>query len=144
MTKITVSLLLNRLFATEAPRSLSVLRVFLGWVFVKEGTSKLYGWFDGGGIQSITGYFQKLGIIWPELSAHIVGYVEFLGGIALILGFLVRPAAALIGFIMVVAILTAHRTGGYNYPALILVVCIVFLQTGAGYLSVDRKLSRLK
>ncbi|MEW6102194.1 MAG: DoxX family protein [Candidatus Omnitrophota bacterium] len=135
---------LEKIHRTQAPWTINLLRIALGYIFVKEGAGKIYGWFGGGGIESVAAYFQGLGIIFPRFNAYLVGYTEFLGGLLLILGLLARPVAFFIGCIMVVAILTAHRQGGYHYPMLILFICIAFLQSGAGRVSIDWLMSGRK
>lgn len=133
----TIFRFIQKSFGTQADVSLSLLRVILGMIFFKEGTGKLLGWFGGGGWSATCAYFQSLGIPFPELNAFLVGITEAGGGLALLVGFLTRFAVIPIGITMVVAILTAHRDGGYHYPLLILMICFVFLRAGSGYLSLD-------
>jgi putative oxidoreductase len=52
------------------------------------------------------GRFEKIGIIYPGLTAPFVGVVETVCGLLLILGFLTRPAALLLLIDISVAILT--------------------------------------
>jgi len=133
---------LKALFATEAGWGASLVRVVLGIIFFREGAGKLFGWFGGGGFIGTCSYFLRLGIPLPELNAYLVGYTEFLGGLLLLLGLFTRLAAVPIALTMVVAILTAHREGGWSYPLLILATCIGLLQSGAGPFSLDKRLSR--
>lgn len=130
----------ERIFSTEAPASVVILRLVLNWIFIREGAQKLFGAFGGGGPESIIAYFKELGIIFPRFNAYLVGNCELLCGIAFLLGLLVRPAAIIISIIMIVAIFTAHRTGGFNYPLLIIAVCVSILQLGAGRFSLDRRI----
>lgn len=133
--------LLKKIPATNAGFGVTLLRVVLGIIFFKEGSGKLYGWFGGGGWASTCAYFQNLGIPFPELNAFLVGYTEFLGGTALILGLLTRLASIPIGITMITAIFTAHQEGGYHFPLLILAACIALVETGGGRISVDKVLS---
>jgi len=116
----------------------------LGVIFFREGAGKLFGWFGGDGIGGISAYFAKLGIPFPEFNAILVGSTEFLGGVAFLLGFLTRLATIPIALTMVVAILTAHRDGGWSYPLLIIATSLVLLQAGSGFPSLDRLLSGRK
>jgi putative oxidoreductase len=61
------------------------------------------------------GMLTNLGIPAPGPMAWIVGIVEFFGGLALILGFLVRPAAALLTIDMLVAMFKVHLSQGFNF-----------------------------
>jgi len=75
------------------------LRVVVGVVFLAHGWQSCFTL----GFHGVAGFFGGAGIPLPLVSAVIVTLVEFLGGIALIVGFLTRWAAALNGFDMVVA-----------------------------------------
>jgi len=131
---------LRRLAATQAGWGIAVLRLVLGVIFFREGSGKLFGWFGGEGFAGTCAYFRQLGIPFPEVNAWFVATVEFSGGLAFLLGFMTRAAAVPIAATMGVAILTAHRGGGWSYPALILASCAALLQAGSGPLSVDRRM----
>lgn len=91
---------------------LTILRVVVGIVFAMHGGQKLFV----NGIQHVSSMFAGLGIPIPMVSAVVVSLVEFLGGIALILGIVTRWAALLIAIDMVVAILKVHLPHGFFYP----------------------------
>lgn len=99
---------LRRPVATEAGTGLAILRVILGAIFVFHGADKLFG-----GIGNTAGFFGMIGIPAPAASAWLVALVEFFGGLALILGFFARVAAALLVPVMLVAILTVHGANGF-------------------------------
>jgi len=133
--------LFERIFATQAGWAVIALRLSLGVIFFMEGTKKLYGWFDGGGWASTCQYFTQLGVPFPEVTAFFVGYTELLGALGILVGLLTRLAAFGIGCTMVVAILTAHLGGGWEYPLTVLASCIALVFLGAGNLSIDQKIS---
>lgn len=83
-----------------APRSVVIMRVMVGGVFLSEGILKFV--YPNQGV----GRFTKIGIPAPELTATLVGGLEIVGGVLLIAGLLTRVIA--IPFIteMMVAILT--------------------------------------
>ena len=89
------------------------IRFALGIVIAAHGAQKLFGAFDGPGISGFAGYLAKLGVPVPVLFSPIVALVEFFGGIAILLGFLTRPAALLIAIDMLVAILMVHAPKGF-------------------------------
>jgi len=130
----------KKLASTQAGWSVSVMRAVLGWIFITEGGGKLYGWFGGGGWEATCAYFTKLGIPFPELNAFFLGGVELYGGMLLLVGLLTRLAALPIAITIIVAILTAHLGGSYNYQLLIIVICVVLMHVGGGSLSIDKKL----
>jgi len=101
------------------------------------------------GLDLVGGEGHNWGTSWnPELPAAVqaaVAWGELLGGIALALGFLTRPAAAGIAIIMIGAIATVHwpkgfdvRHGGFEYNFAILVMCAALIVGGGGTLAVDR------
>jgi len=84
----------------DMPPSTILLRLMAGGVFFWEGILK-YVYTNQG-----LGRFTKLGIPFPEISAHFIAVLEITGGLLLILGFLTRPFAFLFICEMIVAILS--------------------------------------
>jgi putative oxidoreductase len=77
--------------------------------------------------------------------ALLAGAVEFFGGLALIIGLLVRPAAAALAFAMLVAVFAVHFSkgffldkGGYEYALAMLAVSVSLAFSGGGRVSLDR------
>jgi putative oxidoreductase len=109
-----------RLLQTRAPRAVVLIRLLVGGVFLAEGVQKfLYP--DALG----AGRFAKIGIPWPAFTGPFVGALETIGGILLIVGFLTRPAAALLLADITVAILSTkipillgHAYGPFSLPKL--------------------------
>jgi putative oxidoreductase len=95
----------------------------------------------------VTG-LDQMGVPLPSVSAWLVAFAEFGGGILLALGLLTRPAAFLIFFTMCVAVLRAHwadplfppPTGGASKePALLfLIPAAALMLTGAGRYGIDQ------
>ena len=102
------------------------------------------------GFHGVAGFFGGAGIPLPFVSAVIVTLVEFLGGIALIIGLFTRWAAALNGFDMIVAILVVHlkngflKPGGFEHPLTLLAACLALVWLGPGAASVDGALAKRK
>ena len=123
---------------------ITVLRVVVGVVFLAHGWQKLFEL----GFHGVAGFFGGAGIPLPFVSAVIVTLVEFVGGIALILGLLTRWAAGLNGFDMIVAILVVHlkngfmKPGGYEHPLVMLAACVALVMVGPGAASVDGALAK--
>ena len=68
--------------------------------------------------------------------------------LALIIGLLVRPAAAALAFAMLIAIFAVHFSkgffldkGGYEYALALFALSVSLLASGGGRVSVDRVLS---
>lgn len=80
--------------------SILIIRLMAGGVFFWEGILKFV--YPNQGV----GRFTKLGIPFPEFSAHFVGVAEIVGGLLLLFGLLTRVAAFYFILEMIVAILT--------------------------------------
>jgi putative oxidoreductase len=123
---------------------ITILRVVVGIIYLAHGWQKLFGM----GFHGVAGFFGGAGIPLPFVSAVIVTLVEFLGGIALIIGLFTRWAAALNGFDMIVAILLVHlkngfmKPGGFEHPLTLLAACIALVWLGPGAASVDGALAK--
>lgn len=119
-------------------------RVIVGLLFMGHGLQKLFGWFGGGGIAGTTAYFEKLGIYPARPLAVIAGLAEFLGGLALALGFATPIAAAVLSAVMLTAIVFVHlpngiwvARGGIEYPLVLIAVNALFGLAGAGQYALD-------
>jgi putative oxidoreductase len=88
------------------------LRIILGIAFMVHGAPKL---FSAQGHQQFQGMLGQLGVPLPQLMSWVVGLVEFVGGIALVLGLLTWIAAALLTIEMLVAALLVHAPAGFAF-----------------------------
>ena len=130
--------------------SYPLIRAATGLILMPHGAQKLFGWFDGGGLEAMGRFFDhNLGLEPGLLWAALVGGVEFFGGLFLALGFLTRPAAAAIAIVMAVAVFKVHLAngffwtgGGYEYPLLWGLIALALAFRGGGELSIDRALGR--
>src|SRR5258705_6628753 len=98
---------MDMLFGTFASTSLLIVRVVLGVIFFAHGAQKVFGWFGGPGLRGVIAYFkQALGV--PAPLTVLAAFTELLGGLAMIVGLLARPAAVGLILVMLVAIATGH------------------------------------
>jgi len=121
----------------------------VGLVFAAHGSQKLFGWFGGYGLAGTGQWMDSIGLSPGYLMALLAGSAEFFGGLALVFGLLVRPAAASLAIAMAVAILSVHighglflSNNGYEYGLALLAVAVSLIATGAGRFSVDDVLAR--
>lgn len=115
-----------------------IIRVSVGIAFAVTGWGKLQN------LPQIIEYFRSLGIPAPELQAPFVASLEFVGGLALILGLGTRLFAAPLMGTMVVAILTAKKDKIEDWSDLFdfiewhyLVFFFALVLLGAGPFSLD-------
>src|SRR5580700_8008048 len=117
------------------PLGIAILRIVVGIVFAAHGAQKLFTI----GIGGVTHMFQGLGIPMAHIAAIVVTLVEFVGGIALILGLFTRYAAILLAIDMAVAVLKVHlhngffsSKGGHEFPLILLAACVALALAGPG------------
>ncbi len=91
----------RQIIDTNAPRSVFLIRLVVGGVFLSEGIQKfLYPGENG------AGRFGRIGIPAPDVMGPFVGVVEIIFGTLILIGFLTRLAAIPLIFNMLVAILS--------------------------------------
>ena len=134
--------LIKKLFGTRAGFLTSVVRIYIGLIFFRAGTGKLFQWFGGPGPQNFGLFLKSMGLPFPEFQAYLVGSTETLCGLALLGGLLTRLASLPLMIVMLTAIFTAHKDGDFYYPLLILLCCLSFVQSGSGTFSIDKLISR--
>jgi len=141
--------LIDRLLSTDAGFAPLALRVPVGIIFIAHGAQKLFGWFGGYGLEGTGQWMGSLGLNPGALMALLAGSAEFFGGLALVLGLLVRPAAAALAFAMLVAIFSVHigkglfmSNNGYEFGLALLAASVSLLVSGAGRLSLDAAFAR--
>lgn len=86
-----------------ASLGLFVLRVSVAVIFISSGWQKL-----DGGMEGFTGAVAGLGFPAAAFFAYAAALVEFVGGIAILLGIGTRVFAGLIAIVMLVAFFGAH------------------------------------
>jgi len=135
------------------------LRLIVGFGFMQHGYAKL-----ARGPEHFIAILHALGVPAPELLAWATIGVEFLGGLAILLGLLVPLASMPMAVVLLVAIFTVHLPNGFSSIKLLSVDAagahfgqpgyetdLLYLATllglvlgGSGPLSLDRLLLRAK
>ncbi|QYJ86928.1 DoxX family protein [Shewanella mesophila] len=136
---------LNILFETNAGLAGLILRAPIGLILAAHGAQKLFAWFGGYGLEGTGQWMASIGMTPGYLMALLAGSAEFFGGLALVLGLVTRPAAAVAAFTMLVAIFTVHisnglfmSNNGYEYALTLLIALLAIVVQGAGSLSLDK------
>jgi len=120
-------------------------RLVIGFGFHATGHGKLQN------LAKVTGFFTDLGIPFPAVNAAFVSWLEFIGGVCLILGLGTRIFAFMLTCSMTVAVLTGDRADFIkdvpwdlmsvtSIPFLISLVWLVVY--GPGPISIDWFLSK--
>lgn len=138
---------LSRVMSTDASLASLVLRVPTGIFFMAHGSQKLFGAFGGYGLEGTGQWMASMGIEPGYLMALLSGSGEFFGRLAILIGLLTRPAAAVLVFTMLIVILTVHignglfmSNNGFEYALALLTIAASLMITGGGKLSLDRVL----
>ena len=112
------------------------LRIIAGIGFMIHGLPKL---LDIPGTQSS---FTNMGL--PQELAVIIGLLEFIGGLAILLGIFTRIAAIFLAIDMIGAILSVKLSkgfiGGFELDLLYLAIMISLILTGPGSLSIEKNI----
>jgi putative oxidoreductase len=142
---------MDMIVGTYPSWSLLIVRVALGVIFFAHGAQKVFGCFGGPGLKGTIAYFkQAMGI--PAGATVLAALVECFGGLAMLAGFLVRPAALGLVIVMLVAVAKVHWTNGfflnmsmtpgkghgYEFNLALIGMALAVLVGGAGRYSVDR------
>ena len=123
--------------------SMFILRIILGVIFTAHGAQKLFGMFNGIGLEGTIKIMEGLGWGQSYLLATTWACIEFIGGIFLIFGILARWSAAAIVFTMLVRLWKINlaygffaQEGGIEYNLLVIGACIPLILLGGGSWSV--------
>ena len=125
--------------------ALFIGRVAIGICFVVHALGKL-GLVGSGTMQGFQDWLESLGVPLPAVNARMAMLSELVGGTLLALGLFTRPAAVVLIGTMAVAGLVGHKGAGYlitndppgaEYTINLSVICVMFILTGPGAISLD-------
>lgn len=123
---------------------LTILRIVLGVIFIAHGIPKL-----SGGIEETVGFFGAIGIPAPVIAAWFIALLETLGGLMLLVGFLVTPISLLLVAHMLTGIVLVHAPngfyvigpgqGGVEFNLLLIASLLALVLCGAGLAAIDNR-----
>src|SRR5919106_5225372 len=139
---------MSSILQTDASYAYVVLRFGLAITFFAHSTQQVFGWFGGRGYRDVLKNWNEKYRI--PIAICVVGlFVEMAGVLAMVFGFLVRPAALGLAIFMAVAIQKAHWQNGFflnqgpgkgagmEFCLALFLMAIALLIGGAGALSID-------
>ncbi len=139
----------QRLLASEPQWASVILRIPVGIIFAAHGAQKLFAWFGGYGLEGTAQFMASQGLEPGFLMALLAGSAEFFGGLALILGFLVRPAGLILAFTMLIAGVVVHGSGGlflsnggYEFALTLFASSAALAILGGGRYSIDQLIAK--
>ena len=140
---------LNKILSTNAGFDALALRIPAAIIFIAHGAQKLFAWFGGYGLEGTGQWMASIGLEPGYQMALLAGSAEFFGGIALLIGLMVRPAALVLAVTMLVAIYSVHfvnglfmSANGYEFALTLLAITVALVISGAGKFSVDNLLNK--
>lgn len=120
-----------------------ILRVTLGAIFITYGAQKLFGMFDGIGLEGTAKMMEGMGLPEPAMLGVVWALVEFVGGIFLVFGILGRWSAAAVALTVAVRLWKVNlmygflaQNGGLEYNVLILAAFVPIILLGGGSWSI--------
>jgi putative oxidoreductase len=146
--------MLKSLLHTDDNTASLVLRLTLGCVIFAHGAQKVLGWYGGPGAEKT---FFSTAMGFPPPLTLLVMATEFLGPIALILGFFTRISAFAIAVNLGTCAYMNHlkhgffmnwsglqKGEGFEFHLLVIGIAFALMVTGGGIFSFDRALTREK
>lgn len=121
-----------------------LLRLVVGGLFVGHGTQKLFGWWNGPGLDGATGMMKSLELEPARQNAVLASATEAAGGAMLVAGAATPLAATGLIAGMITAIRKVHfrnglwnGNGGYEFNLLLIAALVYLAETGPGCASID-------
>jgi putative oxidoreductase len=95
--------------ARELNLELLIMRVACSLPFIYHGAAILFGAFGGPGPHNFAAFMHA-----PDAIGYLVGLAQFAGGLAILLGVLLRVGAICVIIVMCGAVFMVHLPHGYN------------------------------
>ncbi len=124
--------MLEKIFGSGGAWGPFILRLGLGAFSIKHGAQKLFGAFDGPGLNEFSKMVAGMGLKPSDIWAIVFAIIEFLGGIFLVFGILTRASALLIGIVLVIMIAGGLMLVEIEYQVVLVAVAVALLVTGGG------------
>ena len=124
-----------------------ILRLALGGLLSGHGAQKLFGHFEGPGLEDTSGWMESIGLRPGRLWAVLAGLSEFGGGVLMVLGLLnpIGPLGAIGSMVMATVKVHSDKPiwvteGGAELPVTNMAIATALMLNGPGKYSLDRAL----
>jgi putative oxidoreductase len=128
-----------------------MLRLVVGMLFIGHAMQKLFGWFEGSGLDETAEGFEAMGMRPGREHALAASVAEAGGGALVAAGLAMPAAAAVLTGTMITAIERAHlkrgiwnSKGGYEYNLVLIAALAALTEAGPGRLSLDARRGRVR
>jgi putative oxidoreductase len=135
---------LNNYFESRKDYGVIFLRVIIGWRLIDGTQDNVLSWER---MIEFRNFLEQHHVAYPLVAATVSVYAQFICGILYILGLFMRPAAVIMIFNFIVALIIVHigTTFLQSFEALMMLFgSIFFLFAGAGKISMDNWLQSQK
>src|SRR5580692_10236563 len=95
--------------ATQMNIALLLIRIASALAFLYHGSAILFGAFGGPGPHGFAAFMHA-----PDIIGYLVGLAQFAGGLAILLGALLRIGAICVIIVMLGAVFMVHLPNGYD------------------------------
>ncbi len=126
---------------------LLVLRLVVGLTFAAHGSQKVFGWWDGPGLEGWRSGVERMGFEPAPFWAYVSSLTELAGGLLLAVGLVTPAAAAALVGMAIVIISKVHLSkgffntaGGVEFPLVLGGGALALVLTGPGTISLDAAL----
>jgi putative oxidoreductase len=124
--------------SSQSALGYALLRALAGFVLFYHGYQKVFGM----GLGAVSGFFNQLGILLPQITGPFIGLLELVGGALLVIGLFTRYLAVLFAIEFIVAtyavwMLMNKGYGGSELELMLLATTLMIATNGAGRFSLD-------
>jgi putative oxidoreductase len=132
---------MHRLVSVMAAQSsfgYALVRVMTALILFVAGYEKVFV----RGLGSVTGFFEQIGVLLPQITGPFIGLLELIGGALLFVGLFTRYLGLLFALEFLVAVWAKFGPlkqgfGGAEIDLMILSASLLFATNGAGRYSLD-------